>query len=806
LQIGYRHPTIHAGLTKLIRPKLELLEPRLYLSGTGLTGQYFFNDDFTGLASTRVEAVAQNWGTASPGSGIDGDTFSVRWTGQVQSRFTEHYTFTALSDEAVRVWVDGQLIVDDWQPHTARSTSGSIDLVADRLYDIRVDYREETGSARMELSWSSPSQLSQIIPTDRLFTSPAGLLGAYSDNSGGSLRQIDPGVNFNWGQTAPSGLTTDHFQATWTGRIQANYSELYNFATTSDDGVRLRIGGELVIDNWTNHSATVDTGSKWLEVGKWYDITLEYYDNTGAAQINLRWSSPRQTGAGVFQTIPTSNLQAMQATPETFSNPLGDGADPWVVQWNGMYYLVRSTGSAVWIDRAASLENIHNSTPESDSAKVWTAPTGTSYSQQVWAPELHFFNGKWYIYVAASDGNNSAHRMHVLERNSADPFGAFVYKGKIAAATDRWAIDGTAFEWQGAMYFVWSGWPGTTNVQQNLYIAQMDTPWSIAGDRVLLSSPTYSWEKYGLPINEGPEALVDDGTLNIIYSASGYWTNQYALGRLTYNGTGSILDPTSWTKASQPVFQATSLVTGTGHASFTKSPDGTEDWIVYHAHANPTTFNEDRVIRIQPFIFNSNGTPNFGQPVPPGQLLPVPAVGPDPERPILSGDYQADGLVNASDYNLWRVTFGNTMFAGVAADGNTSSTADTGDYVLWRKAASSPTSQRSIVGDNPAIVADGLTSSPPPNAALPKYAFEALPDEPTENARRSSTRVWQSAALTTDKRYRDDALIAWVSSCSHRRPRSDDPEPMHQRDESEIDVKSPPLMARLEAIFASSAL
>jgi PA14 domain len=123
---------------KLIRPKLELLEPRLYLSGTGLTGQYFFNDDFTGLADTRTEAVAQNWGAASPGSGIDAETFSVRWTGQVQPRYTEHYSFTALSDEAVRVWVDGQLIVDDWLPHTARYSGGSIDLVANQLYDIRV--------------------------------------------------------------------------------------------------------------------------------------------------------------------------------------------------------------------------------------------------------------------------------------------------------------------------------------------------------------------------------------------------------------------------------------------------------------------------------------------------------------------------------------------------------------------------------------------------------------------------------------------------------------------------------------------
>jgi GH43 family beta-xylosidase len=748
--------------SNLIRPRLELLEPRLYLSGTGLTGQYFFNDNFTGLADTRTEAVAYNWGAGSPGAGIDADTFSVRWIGQVQPQFTERYTFTAVSDEGVRVWVNGQLVVDDWMPHTARNAAGSIDLVADQLYDIRVDYREWTGSARMELNWSSASQAYQLIPRDRLYPSPSGLLGSYSDSSGGTRQQVDPTIDFNWGLGAPTGLTADHFQATWTGRLQADYSELYNFATRSDDGVRLWIGGELVIDNWTNHTATVDLGSKWLEAGKWYDFKVEYFDNTSTAQMELRWSSVRQTGAGVYETIPTANLQAMQETPVTFSNPLGAGADPYVVRWNGMYYLVRSSGGAVWIDRAASLDNIHNSTPESDSVKVWTPPAGTGYSKQIWAPELHFFNGKWYIYVAASDGNNDTHRMQVLERNGTDPFGAFTYKGQIAAATDRWAIDGTAFEWQGSMYFVWSGWPSATNGQQNLYIAQMDTPWSLGTDRVLLSTPTYSWEKYGLAINEGPEALIEGSTLNIIYSASGYWTNQYSLGRLTYNGVGPILSAVSWTKASQPVFKATSEVTGVGHASFTKSPDGSENWIVYHAHADPTTFNDDRVIRIQPFTFNANGTPNFGQPVPPGQLLTVPSVGPDPERPIVAGDYQADGTANNLDYNLWRATFGSAVFPGVAADGNASGTTDAGDYVLWRKATSPASGQLVTTLASTAVTQSSSDSAP----QVDKYQERSLTLTSPQVVPAKSTRAAvapHSVRLYTNERHHDDALLVLLS-------------------------------------------
>ena len=107
-----------------------------------------------------------------------------------------------------------------------------------------------------------------------------------------------------------------------------------------------------MIDHWSDHTATVNTGSKLLEAGKWYDITLEYYENAGPAQINLRWSSAHQTGAGVFQTIPATNLEAMKATPETFSNPLrAQRNDPYVIQWNGMYYLSAKHGHAVWIDR-----------------------------------------------------------------------------------------------------------------------------------------------------------------------------------------------------------------------------------------------------------------------------------------------------------------------------------------------------------------------------------------------------------------------------------------------------------------------
>jgi GH43 family beta-xylosidase len=659
------------------------LESRLALSGSGLTAQYFFNPDFTGLAGTRTEAIAQNWGTESPGFGVGADHFSVRWTGQIEPQFSETYTLRLQSDEGVRLWLDGELLIDDWAAHTVRTRTATATLTAGQLYDIRVDYFDGTGAAQASLSWSSASQSLQTVPAWRLYENPAGLLGSYRDTAGGTLSRVDPGVNFNWGTPSPgAGIATNGFTVNWTGQIRADYADEYTFAATSDEGVRLWVGDELVLDNATATTTAEVLGTKWLEPGKWYDVRLEYTDSTGSAQVALKWSSDHQTGAGVYQVVPPSNLRASKLAE--FENPLGAGADPWVTYWNGYYYLARSQGNAVWINRATSLEDIHQNSGRSQTIVAWSAPTGTAHSQQIWAPELHHIGNSWYIYVAASDGNNATHRMQVLKRGSSDPFGLFTYIAPLAATTDRWAIDGTAFEWNNSLYFVWSGWEGTTNVQQNLYIAQMSNPWTILGERTIISAPQFSWERNGLPINEGPEILIHDGQLHIIFSASGYWTNQYALGRLTYNGTGSLLNAASWTKATQPVFQATSLVTGPGHASFTTSPDGTENWIVYHAHANPTVFNEDRVIRMQPFEFRSDGTPNFGQPLTPGIQLPVPSRGADPERPILIGDYQADGAVNDLDYNLWRATFDTALFAGSAADGSGNGVVDAADYVLWR--------------------------------------------------------------------------------------------------------------------------
>ena len=348
----------------------------------------------------------------------------------------------------------------------------------------------------------------------------------------------------------------------------------------------------------------------------------------------------------------------------TFTNPIvSHGADPWVIQWNSKYYYCHSIpgagwtggrGNGIWINAATNLEDIGKGTEKC----VWAPEPGTSHSKEIWAPELHFLRGKWYIYVAADNGDNNSHRMYVLEGTSPDPQQPFVLKGKIAAPSDRWAIDGTVLEMpDGKLYFIWSGWDGTHNGTQNLYIAPMSNPWTISGPRVRISRPEYPWEKNGMPINEGPETLWqhrlspgradlpvrqarapgarefpsaasvtassrDDKRVFIIYSASGFWTDDYCLGELAWNG-GDVLDPKSWVKKSTPVFTGTATVSGPGHCSFVPSPDGTEDWIVYHAHIGRGT--DARDVRIQRFTWNPDGSPDFGTPVSPGVPLRRPS-------------------------------------------------------------------------------------------------------------------------------------------------------------------------------------
>lgn len=319
-----------------------------------------------------------------------------------------------------------------------------------------------------------------------------------------------------------------------------------------------------------------------------------------------------------FLILPMGQATHAVTLQNNFYNVvMQEGADPWVYKHtDGFYYFTKTTGGNVTIWKSAQLSTI-------DAAPTTVVETGCC---SIWAPELHYINGAWYIYYAKDDGDNVNHRMYVMENTSADPMqGTWQYKGQITDPTNKWAIDGTVLQTGGQLYFIWSGWEGDTNVRQNLYIARMSNPWTIDSNRVEIARPTHSWETNHSPhVNEGPQVIVRNGLINLVYSASGSWTNDYCLGLITASTTSDLLNPASWSKRSQPIFKSGNGLYGPGHHSFTKSPDGTEDWMLYHvAKYNNAGWN--REVRMQKFTWHADHTPNLGVPVNPNAPITLPS-------------------------------------------------------------------------------------------------------------------------------------------------------------------------------------
>lgn len=321
---------------------------------------------------------------------------------------------------------------------------------------------------------------------------------------------------------------------------------------------------------------------------------------------------------------------------KTFTNPLlPSGPDPWCIYKNGYYYYMHTTGHNLRLWKTKNIANL----PAAENKVVWTPPATGPYSKEIWAPEIHYFQSKWYIYFSADSGNNNDHRIWVLENSSADPMqGEWTMRGKFTTPEDRWSIDGSVMEYKGKMYAVWSGWESDKNGEQDIYIAAMKNPWTMEGKRVKLSSPQYDWEKYGdlkktddpphINVNEGPQFLVHGDKIFLVYSASACWTDMYALGMLTADANADLLNPASWKKAAEPVFKQSvkNKVYATGHNSFFTSPDGKENWILYHANSNPGDgCGNKRSPRAQKFSWNADGTPNFGEPVAEAMALAIPA-------------------------------------------------------------------------------------------------------------------------------------------------------------------------------------
>jgi glucose/arabinose dehydrogenase len=271
-------------------------------TGTGLSATYYDNIDFTGPTVTRIDPTVNfDWANGSPAAAIGVNTFSARWTGQVQAAATGTHTFYTVSDDGVRLWVNNVLVINNWTDHAPVENSGTISLTAGQKYDVRMEFYENAGGAVARLLWAAPGIAKQVVPQARLFptngtATPSGLSATYWDNvgfTGPTVTRIDPTVNFDWANGGPAtGIAADTFSARWTGKIKAKVTGTHTFYTMSDDGVRLWINNVLIVNNWTDHPPTENSGTISLTANQVYDVRMEFYENAGGAVAKLLWSAP----------------------------------------------------------------------------------------------------------------------------------------------------------------------------------------------------------------------------------------------------------------------------------------------------------------------------------------------------------------------------------------------------------------------------------------------------------------------------------------------------------------------------------
>ncbi|PQC32565.1 family 43 glycosylhydrolase [Enterococcus mundtii] len=311
----------------------------------------------------------------------------------------------------------------------------------------------------------------------------------------------------------------------------------------------------------------------------------------------------------------------------TYANPIVlERADPWIYKHtDGYYYFTGSLPGyqSIELRRAKTIDGLKHA----EKLLVWHAPKTGPMSQLIWAPEIHYIQGKWYIYFAASDhaeirDRDHHHRMFVLENMSIDPMNTdWEEKGQIITATDTFSLDGTTFTHQGKLYYVWAQLDPRIPGNSNLYLSEMANPWTLTGKQLLLAIPEFSWEKQGFAVNEGPAVLVRNGKIFITYSGSATDEN-YAMGLLWAEESADLLDGYSWHKNPEPVFVSSekNKQFGPGHNSFTLSEDGKEDVLVYHARPEKNEGidplnNPNRHANAQVFSWDTEGFPVFGEPV-----------------------------------------------------------------------------------------------------------------------------------------------------------------------------------------------
>lgn len=328
-----------------------VINDQLTPSGTGLLGLYYDNEssnytnaaNFTGLKVTRIDPTIDFlWHTGTPYTGIvNVDNFSGQWLGELAPSTTGAYAFDLQADDGARLYVNNVLVIDGW----AAGSSTAVPLVSAPItltkpvpqdsahrVPIRVEYYENTDIASVHLRWKPPGTTTFVsLPKANVFqpgsvaTSGDGWNASYYNNttlSGAPVKTAtgETAVYYDWyaGTPDPS-IGPDTFTIRWTGQVQPEFSEEYTFVVRSDEGAKLWVNGQLIIDKWGLQSVTDQSGKITLQAGERYDIKLEYAENTYRAEVHLSWYSLSQS----TQIIPSERLYptGAPAAPVLITSP-----------------------------------------------------------------------------------------------------------------------------------------------------------------------------------------------------------------------------------------------------------------------------------------------------------------------------------------------------------------------------------------------------------------------------------------------------------------------------------------------------
>ncbi|RCK68824.1 hydrolase [Desertihabitans brevis] len=338
-----------------------------------------------------------------------------------------------------------------------------------------------------------------------------------------------------------------------------------------------------------------------------------------------------------------------------FRAPLDPGADPFMVTADGRYHLMTTKGNRLAIKTADTIADL----PRARERTIWRgADDDPSRSTQIWAPALYRSTSPadgqahWYVYYTASDGVDANHRMYVLESEGDDPLGPYTFKAKIADY-GGYMIDGEPITVGGQQYFTWSA-PGRgfEGGPQQIYLQPMDTPWSTTGETVALPVDIGTCPE----VREGPTSIVHDGRLVLTYSSCDTGKPDYSLYAISIDVDGDPTDLTQWQPHERPLLQRNDAegVYGPGHHSFFTSPDGTEDWIAYHAKNTPDYTYDHRTTRAAPVRWAEDGLPLIDPPVALGTDVPLPSGDPGPGPRAINDTDEGTGDFTVGYAGDWR--------------------------------------------------------------------------------------------------------------------------------------------------------